>query len=216
MSFKKIWNFIWHEDSLLSWIISIVLAFLLVKFIIYPMIGLILGTGYPIVAVVSESMEHRAKCTSDDCSLAKLCGQSVNKGGHFGLNGYWEICGEWYEEHNIPLDNFEEYSFKDGFNKGDVILLVGKKAKDIKIGDVVVFDGNLNYPIIHRVVDKWKEDKVYYFTTKGDNNERVSGNEQEISQDKLIGKAVFRLPLLGWIKIRFSEFINTIRGTVIR
>ncbi len=213
MSFKKIWNFIWHEDSVLSWVVSIALAFLLVKFIIYPLIGLVLGTGYPIVAVVSESMEHKASCSSDDCSFPKMCGQGVDKAGSFGFYSYWEICGEWYEDHDITQEEFEEFRLKNGFNKGDVIVLVGEEPKDIKVGDVVVFDGNLNYPIIHRVVDKWK-DGDYYFQTKGDNNERVSGNEEEIHEDKIIGKAVFRLPLLGWIKIRFSEFVGTIGGVL--
>ena len=92
MSFKKIWNFIWHEDSVLSWVVSIALAFLLVKFIIYPLIGLVLGTGYPIVAVVSESMEHKASCSSDDCSFPKMCRQGVDKAGSFGFYSYWEIC----------------------------------------------------------------------------------------------------------------------------
>jgi signal peptidase I len=216
MNFKKIWNFIWHEDSLMSWVVSILLAFILVKFIIYPLIGFALGTGYPIVAVVSGSMEHKASCNFEsDCDTPIMCGKRVKDKGHYGLNAYWEICGDWYEDSNITKDNFENYSFKNGFNKGDVIVLIGEKSKDIKMGDVVVFDGNLNYPIIHRVVDKWQEEEDYYFTTKGDNNERTSPNEESISEEKIIGKAVFRLPLLGWIKIRFTEFINLLREMII-
>jgi len=215
MNFKKIWNFLWHEDSLWSWIVSIILAFILVKFLIYPGIGFVLGTGYRIVAVVSESMEHRSSCyLDDDCQNPILCGTKVDKKGPFSLKSYWETCGEWYEEYEITMEDFEEYSFKNGFNKGDVIVLVGKEAKDIKVGDVVVFDGGLNYPIIHRVVHLWSDDEGYHFQTKGDNNERMSGNEEDISEDKLIGKAVFRLPLLGWVKIKFSEIINMFWGLV--
>ena len=54
----KIWHFIWKDDSLLSWIINILLAFLIVKFLIYPGLGFALGTTYPVVAVVSSSMHH--------------------------------------------------------------------------------------------------------------------------------------------------------------
>ena len=38
---------------------NVVLAFVLIKFIIYPGAGLIMGTRLPVVAVVSESMEHQ-------------------------------------------------------------------------------------------------------------------------------------------------------------
>ena len=53
MILEKIWKFLWKDDSVWSWIVSIILAFLIVKFAIYPFLGLILGTGFPIVAVVS-------------------------------------------------------------------------------------------------------------------------------------------------------------------
>ena len=55
---SKIWYFIWEDDSLASWLVNIVLAFLLVKFIIYPGLGLLLSTDYPVVAVISGSMTH--------------------------------------------------------------------------------------------------------------------------------------------------------------
>jgi hypothetical protein len=73
-----------------------------------------------------------------------------------------------------------------------------------------VFDGNSNglkYPIIHRVVKVWEENGEHYLSTKGDNNDDISNKERKISDDELLGKAVIRLPLLGWVKIKFSEFI---------
>ena len=54
----KIWHFLWYEDSVASWLVNIVLAFVLIKFVLYPGLGLILGTQFPVVAVVSSSMEH--------------------------------------------------------------------------------------------------------------------------------------------------------------
>ena len=55
---KKTWYFIWDDDSIYSWLVNVVLAFVLIKFIVYPVLGLLLQTNYPIVAVVSSSMEH--------------------------------------------------------------------------------------------------------------------------------------------------------------
>ena len=57
---KKFWHFIWEEDSLLSWIVNIIIAFILIKFIVYPGLGYLLATTHPVVAVVSESMEHNS------------------------------------------------------------------------------------------------------------------------------------------------------------
>jgi len=219
---KKFWNFLWHEDSLTSWIVSIIIAFILVKFIVYPLIGLALGTGFPIVAVVSESMEHRsspvcldykgADCVNESNSEYTICGQTVEDEGLFTLQMYWDTCGDWYKENNISKKQFSDFPFENGFNKGDIMVLVGEEAKDINIGDVVVFDGGLNYPIIHRVVDEWAEDEDYYLNTKGDNNEGSSSVEMEIGEERIYGKAVFRLPLLGWVKILFNSFIENLVG----
>ena len=55
---KKIWNFIWHDNSVWSWLVNVILAFVLVKFVIYPGLGFLLHTTHPVVAVMSSSMEH--------------------------------------------------------------------------------------------------------------------------------------------------------------
>ena len=104
--FKKIWNFLWHEDSVTSWVVSIILAFVIVKFIIYPLIGVFLGTSFPIVAVVSESMEHRAsplcidyensKCVNESDTAFKICGQTVDHGGFFTENMYWHLRNDHF------------------------------------------------------------------------------------------------------------------------
>lgn len=186
-TFKKIWDFLWHSDSLLSWIISFIIAFLLVKFVIYSGIGLLLGTSYPIVAVVSGSMEH----------------------GGQDFDSWWDENSRWYEDNKISKVDFDNFSFKNGFNKGDIMILVGREAKDINKGDILVFEANSKHPVIHRVVDLWQKEGFYYFQTKGDNNpdSHAQLGEEKIPEDKIIGKAVIKIPLLGWIKIIFSELI---------
>lgn len=186
---KKVWYFIWEDDSIWSWIVNIILAFVLIKFIVYPGLGFILGTGYPIVAVVSSSMEHNAD-----------------------FDSWWTENQDWYFEKGILKDNFRSFSFVNGFNKGDIIVLHGKAPKDIKIGDVIVFRNSRPDPIIHRVVKAWNEDNLYYFQTKGDNNKdsikSLDLDETRIQQEEVIGAALFRIPLLGYIKIWFVEMIH--------
>jgi len=182
---KKTWDFIWHDDSWLSWVVNVILAFLIVKFIFYPGVGLILSTDYPIVAVVSESMEHDQ---------------------NFDL--WWNSQKDIYTHKNITKEEFSKFKFKNGFNKGDIMVVIGKKFEKLNIGDVIVFQGSLPNPIIHRIVIK-NEKTV---TTKGDHNLDSRSDEKDTRIERIYGKAVFRIPYLGWIKILAVDFIMKIKG----
>ncbi len=188
-TWKKIWYFIWEDNSIWSWIVNIILAFILIKFIVYPGLGLALGTSYPIVAVVSDSMEHNG----------------------LSFDEWWSGKSTWYLEYNITKQDFNEFKLKNGFNKGDIIILKGADPADLRIGDVIVFKTSRPDPIIHRIVKKWNEDG-YYFQTKGDKNSdsiRESDlDETRVSEKQLIGKSLFRIPWLGYIKIWFVDLLN--------
>ncbi len=199
---QKLWYFIWDDDSVWSWIVNIVLAFVLIKFIIYPGMGLVLGTTHPVVAVVSGSMEHKIV-------RGEICGQIPDDYKN-NFDSFWETCGGFYSGYNIDKGQFEKFSFKNGFNTGDIIVLLGRKPKDIQIGDVIVYKSNQPDPIIHRVIKKWEEEGKYYFTTKGDHNEGIIYFESKIEEERLIGKAVFKIPFLGYIKIWFVDFLRLI------
>jgi signal peptidase I len=82
------------------------------------------------------------------------------------------------------------------------------------VGDVIVFFGSEPDPIIHRIVEKWEEDGQIYFRTKGDNNQGFVPDELRINQNLVIGKAWFKLPWLGYVKIIFAEGVNLLRGWV--
>ena len=208
---KKIWHFLWEEDSAWSWIANIVLAFVLIKFAVYPVLGFLLNTQFPIVAVVSGSMEH--KIASDDAGHLSLCGQWFKVKVPVDLDKFWETCGWWYEQNTvIGKDDFTDFQFSGGFNKGDIMVLYGKKPGDIRVGEVIVFRSRRPDPIIHRVVKVTQENGTYYFQTKGDHNEKVIKSpmldESKIPQDQVLGNAVFRIPFFGYIKIWFVELIN--------
>ena len=199
--FAKIWHFIWKDDSLLSWIVNIILAFLIVKFLVYPGLGLLFSTTHPVVAVVSCSMEHDpfgSPCNSN----------------HLSFDDWWIIHGDWYTQKGYDSQTFKKWSFSNGFNKGDIMVLRGIKIENVKVGDIVVFRGNAKEPIIHRVVLIYQENAKIYIQTKGDNNPDtlVGLGEDKIIQDKLVGKAIFRIPLLGWIKILAVDSIGLFKG----
>jgi len=208
---KRFWQFVWYGDSLASWIISILLAFILVKFIIYPGLGLVFGTSYPVVAVVSGSMEH--KMVGNDGNYV-ICGKILDKKEDVNFDLYWDICGDFYNGVGISKEQFGSFKFKNGFNTGDVMVIFGTKPKDIKIGDVIVFRSNKPDPIIHRVIGIANKEGRPAFKTKGDHNGNSGSDELSIDEDRVIGKAVLRMPFVGYVKITFVKllYIIGIRG----
>ena len=131
-----------------------------------------------------------------------------------GFDAWWEKNEIWYIENGIDKKDFEMFSLKNGFNKGDIMFLVGRDAENIEVGDVIVFNNRRKDPIIHRVVKKMQDGNEIYFQTKGDNNQNSIKNrgldETHIIEDIIIGKAAFRVPVLGYIKIWFMELLKLI------
>ena len=202
---KKVWKFFWHEDSIASWIANIVVAFLVIYFIVYPVLGAVLGTSFPIVAVISESMDHSN-------ANEQLCGLRLDEFKD-SFDNYWDVCGSWYETRGISKDQFKGFPFPKGFSKGDVIILW--RPTNIKVGDILIFQGSKPQPIIHRVV---KIDDGFY-QTKGDHNSNsITGpdGETRISQDRIYGKGIIRLPYLGWVKILFVDAVRPLGINIVR
>lgn len=195
---KKIWHFLWESDSIWSWLANIILAFVLIKFIVYPGLGLLLSTSYPVVAVVSGSMEHEGSFEDWWLSSASCNGQSCTQ-------------EEWYAASGVTKEQFQGFSFKNGFNKGDIMVLKGVKPKNIKTGDVLVFMSSEKAdPIIHRVMVIHGDGVAgYVFQTKGDHNADSGSIDADIQEQEVLGKAVFRIPILGWVKILAVTVLNS-------
>jgi len=201
----KAWDFIWHDNSIWSWIVNVILAFVLIKFLIYPGLGFAFGTSHPVVAVVSSSMEHEG----------------------MDYDEFWAETGKWYEENmGITKEEFRKYPFSSGFSKGDIMVLVGVSPDKIKKGDILVFwnqENNPNaYPIIHRVTGFVETEKNgFFYQTKGDNpitnkepidfcNSTGCIDEKNIHENQAIGKAVLRIPFIGNLKIWFVDFLHMV------
>ncbi len=204
---KRLWHFLWHDDSAASWVANVVIAFLIIRFLFYPLLGLVLGTSFPVVAVMSESMEH-------GLHNGEICGQTFSSFPE-SFDSWWNICGYWYEDKGIEKSDFEKFPLKNGFNKGDIIVLWRANSANVEVGDVLVFWGDLPHPIIHRVVDSWVTGEVgaeeVHYQTKGDHNRDSFGGfmgEEDITEDRVLGKGIIRIPYLGWIKILFVDFLS--------
>ena len=214
---KKFLNWLWNSDSILSFIILLLLIFIFIKLILFPSISLIFGTSLPLAIVESSSMDHNALayCKSYGSNLNciekstdfEICGSKFPEKQFLDKEKYWQTCGSWYEKKNITQEQFSEFKFSNGFRKGDIMIIIGKDPKDLKVGDVLIFKSTRAHPIIHRLIS------LYPLATKGDHNsEQIVGSkdyygtdETNIQESQIIGVAVGKIPHIGLIKIYAIE-----------
>ena len=205
---KKIWDFLWKSNSIWSWIADLILVFIIVKFIIFPFFGLIFATSLPFVIIESCSLEHGiTSCNTD--KLPAICGETSSEERFLEFDEYWQFCGDWYENKNITKQQFETMPYSGGLYKGDIIVLIGKKTQEYKIGDIIIFKvGKQTTPIIHRIINIENEGNELVFSTKGDHNSGQHNYEVSIKQEQILGKAAFRIPGIGWAKLFFFEIFR--------
>ena len=189
--FKKFWdNFwfiVWKDESFKGWIISIIFIFIVIKFVFFPVLSLTTGTKLPLAIIESCSMYHQGNLFSD-------------------YDSWWTRHETKYSDFQLDKKNLKKFIFNNGFSKGDILFMVKAKPEKLKVGDVIIFEGNLQNPIIHRVIKIEKENEEYIFSTIGDNNNGQLSLEKEIKSNQLIGKSAFRItPWLGWAKLVLYE-----------
>ena len=194
--FKRIWFLLWKDDSLKGWIFSLIFLFVFIKFIFFPFMNLATGTTLPLAIVESCSMYHEGNVFSD-------------------FNTWFNKHQLKYSNMNITQKEFQDSVLNKGFDKGDIIFIVGADSAKLKIGDIIAFSsGTGGTPVIHRIITIKEVNGERIFSTMGDNNagQLVPGNnyagidEREIKSSQLVGKAVFRIaPKIGWIKLIFFE-----------
>ena len=192
--FKKTWNFLYKDDSLLSLIISLIIIFLIIKFIFFPLLTLVFGTSLPLVIVESNSMHHSGNFIDNFFSSSPA------------IDLWWDEKGQWYLDKNLSRSDISPWDFRVGMEKGDIIFVRGISPENIEIGDVIIFEAGQQHPIIHRVIAiKTSASGSLIFETKGDNNSGQLNIEKNILENQIIGKAIYKVPKLGWVKLFFVE-----------
>ncbi len=184
---KTFWDLLWKDDSFKGWLFSVIFMLAFILLIFFPVLKLITGTALPLAIVESCSMYHDGNLISN-------------------FNEWWEEHDSKYSSEQIIKSQFQEFIFKNGFNKGDILFIIKAKPEKLKVGDLIIFNANYRNPIIHRVITIENQNGEYTFSTIGDNNNGQLSIEKNIKEDQLVGKAVFKLaPYLGWIKLAFFE-----------
>lgn len=188
---KELLYITFKEESVEGYILFLIFAIVLFKWIIPFFSKILLGTDMPIYVIVTPSMEHK------------------------DLERINQTFYRYFKERNISI---EEFPFKNGLNKGDVVLVVGKNPKQIKVGDVVVFvPRGSKSVLLHRVVEKECNTKCF-FTMKGDNNPFSLNysflSEVDVPEENIKGIVVFRIPYIGYPKVILVElFYGIFFGT---
>ncbi|MCW1296890.1 MAG: signal peptidase I [Candidatus Parvarchaeota archaeon] len=170
---RRVYDFIFHEESIASYVAFIVLSFLFLKFIFYP-IFLYVFNLTDVVAVLSGSMRHEKGIVE---------------------NNFYN----WLKINNFSKEEIANWPFPNGLNIGDAVFVKKVNEDEIKVGDVIVYKNPISgEPIIHRVIKIEKRDSEIYLTTKGDANPISMSFEYNVSFSRIVGKASFRIPYIGY------------------
>ena len=86
-------------------------------------------------------------------------------------------------------------SMEEELHIGDVAIIQKCNANDVNVGDIIEYQMD-GYTVIHRIIEKKQRKGEFYFVTKGDNNN--SPDNEEVREDQLIGKVIFKIRYLGY------------------
>jgi signal peptidase len=104
---------------------------------------------------------------------------------------------------DIPLVIVASGSMHPALEVGDLVILQGVNATQIKQNDIIVFDlreNNDTTRTIHRVVSiQILPNRTHVFTTKGDNN--TSSDPTPVLENQVYGRVIYRIPLIGYLAI---------------
>lgn len=102
---------------------------------------------------------------------------------------------------------------------GDLIVVQGGldpseiKAAPYPEGDIIVFrsPNNPEILVVHRAIEKKYENGHWVFTTQGDGLLHADRWVRDLTEEYIIGKVIFRIPLLGHIPL----FLHTPLGNTV-
>jgi len=120
--------------------------------------------------------------------------------------------------HNI-IKYFGHYAFlvvlsdsmSPSIKAGDIVVVTDRDLNQCQKGDVVTFrePGSINTIVTHRVIDEFYQKGEKMYRTKGDANKYP--DEKPVPQSFILGKKVFKIPLLGYL----TEFSKSKLGFII-
>jgi signal peptidase I len=140
-----------------------------------------LDSDYPVVAVVSGSMER----FNEDVT-------------------YYE----WLYNHDVTQEQIGQWPFDHGLRKGDIVVVKGVPFEELQPGDVIVYKFPNREPIIHRIVAV-EDDALYTKGDNNLAMDQENGAiAPPVTEEYVQGKAIFHMPLLGYVKIAYMTILG--------
>jgi len=96
-------------------------------------------------------------------------------------------------------------SMQPTLNIGDIVLIQKTSIENLKQGDIIQFKKD-NNTFVHRIYSNTADHQQIVLITKRAANAHPDPNQ--ITSDQILGKSLFTIPQLGWIKILIQ---NTLR-----
>ncbi len=103
-----------------------------------------------------------------------------------------------------PFMAVSSQSMQPTLNYGDLVVMRGEQAENIRLGDIIAFnvpspfDKLASSPTVHRVVEKWTENDEIYFKTRGDYNNNADA--WDVPAENVVGEYTqFKIPYMGFI-----------------
>jgi signal peptidase len=100
-------------------------------------------------------------------------------------------------------------SMQPQYEVGDIVIVDSVQEQNLLVGDIIQYiDYDNTTRIIHRLVDIYEEEGTTYYVTKGDANDIP--DFQPITKQRILGKAIFTIPKLGWVQILLKSLTHSI------
>ena len=96
-------------------------------------------------------------------------------------------------------------SMHPAYDRGDAVIYEKVDSEEIEEGEILVFhkEGKI---VTHRVTKKWSSNGIYYFKTKGDQNN--AEDAWETSSNSVLGRVVFSFKYIGYPTVLINEFFG--------
>ena len=113
---------------------------------------------------------------------------------------------------SYPIVVVEGVSMEPTYIQGDLLVLKGIPAQDIKLGDVVVYRRTVNSMlIVHRVVAIKTISGELYFTTQGDNRQtNPSPDYPDVPAEDVVGTVTYHVAALGNVVLALQSPVGLV------
>ena len=118
------------------------------------------------------------------------------------------VCLLWINTGLFGIQTFliSGTSMEPNYQEGDIVIIKDCDPDQIKIGDIILFNDSSNF-VMHRVIGILDSAEDLEFITKGDANNVL---DKPISGEAVKGKAVYRIPKIGWIPLNLKRIMTWI------